>query len=197
MKKILGILIPAMIFLGGCDERNDTISSEQNFAPYKVDEQISLKSVSGDEITIKRTNEGFKLANSDKLLMFDIFATYCEPCKAEAAHLTDLINKNKENMAFVGLITFEEIENHEIIENFMKKYGAYYFIANEKENDRLIAQILNDIKYNHALSIPFKVLLQNGKYANLTDFNEGMRFKKYYLGAVPEGVIENDLQRLK
>ena len=120
MKKILGILISAMIFLGGCDERNDTISSEQNFAPYKVDEQISLKSVSGDEITIKRTNEGFKLANSDKLLMFDIFATYCEPCKAEAAHLTDLINKNKENMAFVGLITFEEIENHEIIENFMK-----------------------------------------------------------------------------
>lgn len=200
MKKFLMSLACLGILFSGCEnsETNENISvvEEQNFRPFELGEKINLKSVTGGEITLERTQKGFKIAGSDKILLIDIFATYCEPCKFEAPILTDFSAKNRENFALVGLITFENVDNEHIIENFIKKYGAYYFIANDEANERIISQILSDISYQHALSIPFKVMYQNGEYVDLTDFNEGQKFKKYYLGAVPAGIIEQDFKRL-
>lgn len=98
----------------------------------------------------------------------------------------------------VGLIYFEDITDAQVIENFTKKFNAYYFIANSKQNERIVGQILSDIDYRHALSIPFKVVLKDGKYQRLTDINEGdERGKPYYLGMVDTDVIKSDIARIK
>lgn len=184
------------------DKNGERIGGESGeevaFMPFKTGERFTLKSVVGGEVTIERTEKGFKLADSDKILMFDIFGTYCQPCRIEAPHLMDFQLKNSADFLMVGLIYFEDITDAQVIENFTKKFNAYYFISNSKQNERIVGQILSDIGYRHALSIPFKVVLKDGKYQRLTDINEGdERGKPYYLGMVDTDVIKSDIARIK
>ena len=200
MKKLLLILLCAfaLVFLG-CDKNENESYSLGEYAPFKDGEEISLKSVSGASVSLVRTDKGFVLKGSDKIVMLDIFGTFCEPCKAEAPHLMDY-QLNHDDFMLIGLITFEQISDKDVIEKFIKPFNAYYFIANEGEkNERLISQVLADIGYDSALSLPFKVVLKGGKYELLSD-NLGERGGKealYYLGAVSSDLVAKDLEKIR
>ena len=200
MKKLLLILLCAfaLVFLG-CDKNESESYSLGEYAPFKDGEEISLKSVSGASVSLVRTAKGFVLKGSDKIVMLDIFGTFCEPCKAEAPHLMDY-QLNHDDFMLIGLITFEQISDKDVIEKFIKPFNAYYFIANEGEkNERLISQVLADIDYDSALSLPFKVVLKGGKYELLSD-NLGERGGKealYYLGAVSSELVAKDLEKIR
>ena len=200
MKKLLLVLLCAfaLVFLG-CSKNESESYSLGEYAPFKDGEEISLKSVSGASISLVRTDKGFVLKNSDKIVMLDIFGTFCEPCKAEAPHLMDY-QLNHDDFMLIGLITFEQISDKDVIEKFIKPFNAYYFIANEGEkNERLISQVLADIDYDSALSLPFKVVLKGGKYELLSD-NLGERGGKealYYLGAVSSELVAKDLEKIR
>ena len=195
MKKFLVFLTFFALFFIGCEDEGQI--TEQK--PYTKGDEIVLKSVNDVSITLVREENGFKLNGSDKIIMFDIFGTFCAPCQSEAAHLMDYQMKNSDDFMLIGLITFENITNKDVIENFIKPYNAYYFIANEKENERLIAQILKDISYKNALSLPFKVVLKDAKYQLLSD-NLGERNgakSPFYLGAVKSEMIASDIAQIK
>ncbi len=200
MKKLLLVLLCAfaLVFLG-CSKNESESYSLGEYAPFKDGEEISLKSVSGASVSLVRTDKGFVLKNSDKIVMLDIFGTFCEPCKAEAPHLMDY-QLNHDDFMLIGLITFEQISDKDVIEKFIKPFNAYYFIANEGEkNERLISQVLADIDYDSALSLPFKVVLKGGKYELLSD-NLGERGGKealYYLGAVSSELVAKDLEKIR
>ena len=200
MKKLLLILLCAfaLVFLG-CSKNESESYSLGEYAPFKDGEEISLKSVSGASVSLVRTDKGFVLKGSDKIVMLDIFGTFCEPCKAEAPHLMDY-QLNHDDFMLIGLITFEQISDKDVIEKFIKPFNAYYFIANEGEkNERLISQVLADIDYDSALSLPFKVVLKGGKYELLSD-NLGERGGKealYYLGAVSSELVAKDLEKIR
>lgn len=200
MKKLLLILLCAfaLVFLG-CNKNESESYSLGEYAPFKDGEEISLKSVSGASVSLVRTAKGFVLKNSDKIVMLDIFGTFCEPCKTEAPHLMDY-QLNHDDFMLIGLITFEQISDKDVIEKFIKPFNAYYFIANEGEkNERLISQVLADIGYDSALSLPFKVVLKDGKYELLSD-NLGERGGKealYYLGAVSSELVAKDLEKIR
>ncbi len=132
-------------------------------------------------------------------ILFDIFATFCPPCKKEAPHLMDFANKNAHAFKLIGLITFEEVADEFVVENFIKQFGAYYFIANSAQNERLIWQILRDIGYNERLQIPFKVVLKGGQYQLLRDNLDNatraagsVRDQKFWLGAITTEQIARD-----
>ena len=200
MKKLLLVLLCAfaLVFLG-CDKNESESYSLGEYAPFKDGEEISLKSVSGASVNLVRTAKGFVLKGSDKIVMLDIFGTFCAPCKAEAPHLMDY-QLNHDDFMLIGLITFEQISDKDVIEKFIKPFNAYYFIANEGEkNERLISQVLADIGYDSALSLPFKVVLKGGKYELLSD-NLGERGGKealYYLGAVSSELVAKDLEKIR
>ena len=200
MKKLLLILLCAfaLVFLG-CDKNESESYSLGEYAPFKDGEEISLKSVSGASVSLVRTAKGFVLKGSDKIVMLDIFGTFCAPCKSEAPHLMDY-QLNHDDFMLIGLITFEQISDKDVIEKFIKPFNAYYFIANEGEkNERLISQVLADIDYDSALSLPFKVVLKGGKYELLSD-NLGERGGKealYYLGAVSSELVAKDLEKIR
>ena len=200
MKKLLLVLLCAfaLVFLG-CSKNESESYSLGEYAPFKDGEEISLKSVSGASVSLVRTDKGFVLKGSDKIVMLDIFGTFCAPCKSEAPHLMDY-QLNHDDFMLIGLITFEQISDKDVIEKFIKPFNAYYFIANEGEkNERLISQVLADIGYDSALSLPFKVVLKGGKYELLSD-NLGERGGKealYYLGAVSSELVAKDLEKIR
>lgn len=198
-------ILKSLIFLGiftfflACENSEQSTLHSSPQRVFKENEIIELKSISQANIKLIRTPRGFKLANSDKIIMFDIFGTYCAPCKKEAPHLMDYQLKNQDKFMIIGLIHFEKISDEAIIENFAKKYNAYYFISNSNQNADIIAQILRDIEYKNALEIPFKVVLKDGVYQMLSD-NLGERGGKkalYYLGEVSTDIIAKDIENFK
>ena len=200
MKKLLLVLLCAfaLVFLG-CSKNESESYSLGEYAPFKDGEEISLKSVSGASVSLVRTDKGFVLKGSDKIVMLDIFGTFCAPCKAEAPHLMDY-QLNHDDFMLIGLITFEQISDKDVIEKFIKPFNAYYFIANEGEkNERLISQVLADIDYDSALSLPFKVVLKGGKYELLSDNlgERGGKEARYYLGAVSSELVAKDLEKIR
>lgn len=199
MNKLILSLMIAIFFIG-CQNKESINDEQETIAKeIKIGEEITLTSVFDSNITIIRTDNGFKLKNSDKIIMFDIFGTFCEPCRAEASNLMDYQLKNSNDMMMIGLIHFENITDKDIVEKFSKKYNAYYFITNSNRNIDIINQILKDIEYKDELQIPFKVVLKDGKYQDLTDnlHKNSTKMKNFYLGYVETSLLQNDLERIK
>ncbi|MSN96674.1 TlpA family protein disulfide reductase [Campylobacter sp. FMV-PI01] len=198
MKKLLLALFLALFLVGCSDDATKDVNQNAN-QEFKEGDKITLKSVTGNDLTIVRTQKGFKIENSDKILMIDIFGTFCVPCQTEAPHLMDFQLKNKDDFTIVGLIEYEEVANDYIIDNFVKKYNAYYFIANSKDNPNkaIINQILKDLNYQHALSLPFKVIYnKDGILEKLTNFSKP-KGEYFYLGTVKTSTLEEDFNRIK
>ena len=201
MKKTIKAILAALacaIFLAGCGE-DETAKAPVKIEGYKTGEEIALKSVFGKDLTLKRVEGGFVIkGEEDKILMFDIFGTFCPPCQKEAPDLTKFQIDNLNDFTIVGLTHFENVTNEYVVENFAKKYNAFYFISNNiKTNDRLSAQILEDIKYERLESVPIKMVLKGGVYQELTDVDSGKFGVKYYLGGIRLDAMTKDYERIK
>ena len=201
MKKTIRAIFAALvcaIFLAGCGE-DETAKAPAKIEGYKTGEEIALKSVFGKDLTLKRVEGGFVIkGDEDKILMFDIFGTFCPPCQKEAPDLTKFQIDNLNDFTIVGLTHFENVTNEYVVENFAQKYNAFYFISNDaKINDRLAAQILEDIKYERLESVPIKMVLKGGVYQELTDVDSGKPGVKYYLGGIRLDAMTKDYERIK
>ena len=201
MKKTIKAIFAALacaIFLAGCGE-DETAKAPVKIEGYKTGEEIALKSVFGKELTLKRVEGGFVIkGDEDKILMFDIFGTFCPPCQKEAPDLTKFQIDNLNDFTIVALTHFENVTNEYVVENFAQKYNAFYFISNDaKINDRLAAQILEDIKYERLESVPIKMVLKGGVYQELTDVDSGKFGVKYYLGGIRLDAMTKDYERIK
>lgn len=194
MKKIFLASIIFAVFVGCSSEE---VVNDLAFEEFKLGEKVSLTSISGQNITLVRTQRGFVIENDeDKALMMDFFGTFCSPCKEEAPHLTQLWQKNADNFTLIGLTHFEDVRDDEVAA-FAKNYGAFYFLSNEKAvNARIIAQVLKDINYQNMEQLPFKVLLKDGEYQSVQDFWTKKASVNFYLGKVPTSLMQEDLDRI-
>lgn len=191
--RVIVSLVLVFIFVGcGVEEG----SAEK--PTYKNDDKIELTSVVGSKITLLRKNGGFVLEGDEsKILILDIFGTFCQPCQIEAPNLMNFQLKNDKDVLLIGFTYFESVSNQYVIDNFSSKYNAYYFIVNSPDNEKMVNTITKDIKYNKSLQVPFKVVLKDGQYQKLTDLYEGNPENKFYIGAVGTEVIEQDIKKMK
>lgn len=193
--KIKFLFLSALLILGvfsGCSE--EKVVNDFEFKEFEEGEQITLQSVMDKQLVLVRQKGGFVILNDEKkVLMVDIFGTFCAPCKEEAPHLTQLWRKNADKFTLIGLTHFESVSDDEV-RNFANNYGAFYFISNQKQNERLVKQILKDINYQNMEQLPFKVVLKNGVYQSVQDFWSKGEKVKFYLGKVPTSLMEEDLR---
>lgn len=197
MKKRIQLAFAFFItfFILGCSNGQE-IQNDFMFEAYKEGDKIVLNSVNGGSKTLVRTDKGFEVeGEKNKIVMFDFFGTFCDPCKEEALNLSKLWQNNSQKLIIIGLTHFEKVSDEEV-KKFADDYGAYYFLSNSNQNDRLIAQMLQDINYQSMEQLPFKVVLKNGNYQQLTDYwNEGNK-TNFYLGKIPTTIIQEDLDRI-
>lgn len=192
-KYALLILLLLGYFISACSNNEEKIQNDFLFKEYNQGDKIVLNSVNGGSKTLIRTQKGFIIeGDENKVLMFDFFGTFCAPCKEEALELSTLWKNNTKQFFIIGLTHFEDVSDAEV-KKFADDYGAYYFLSNSNENSRIIAQILKDINYQSMEQLPFKVVLKNGIYQELTDYwNEGKK-TYFYLGKVPTSLMQQDL----
>ncbi|MEA2099213.1 MAG: TlpA disulfide reductase family protein [Campylobacterota bacterium] len=179
-KSILPILFSLTLLFQGCND-NKKVVQEAN-SMVSANEYI-LTSLDNKQFTVKKGDNGFSINElNGKIIIFDIFATWCPPCRAAASHLSSLQKKYKDDLVIIG-ITIEENITNEKLEMFKKQYNANYTIVNSAQNRVLVNQIANQLELGNRFPIPIMALYKDGKYIN------------HYVGAIQEEFIDSDIKK--
>ena len=196
MKKLISLIavMTSLLFLGCGSESSNVPTVKET---YKEGDKVELKSVSGAKMTLVRKSNGFVIEEDEgKIILIDIFGTFCAPCQEEAPSLMDFQLQNSDDVMLIGLNFLEEVSDEYVVENFASRYNAYYFISNSPKNKKLVATILQDIAYKSALQVPFKVVLKDGAYQKVTDIYTNNPENKFYIGKVGLDIIQKDIDKL-
>lgn len=108
------LLIPLLsltLLFQGCGEESseEAMVSTANF---------TLMDTQGKSYNVEKKGTNFTLdAGEDKVVLFDIFATWCPPCQAEVKHLGNLQKKYGEDLIIMG-ITIEEDKSNADLDAF-------------------------------------------------------------------------------
>ena len=171
----LSIVLP-LLFLG-CSSDSD---EEKGMVASST---FHLVDTNGVDYNVTKEGLNFYVKGHDgKVVMFDIFATWCPPCRAEAPNLSHLQKKYSDEFLILGVTIEDGIANADL-DAFKEKYGAEYAIVNSEDNEKLYRAIASATKAGQRFPIPFMVMYKDGQYIT------------HYVGQTPEEMIESDIKK--
>ncbi len=180
-KSIFSILFTFVLFFQGCNEKKSSQTQEIN--DMISTKEYVLTDLNAAQYKIKRISDGFTLENATtKVIIFDIFATWCPPCQASASHLSSLQKKYKNDLVIIGVTIEDDISNAKLQE-FSKNYDATYTLVNSPQNRELVDAIAASLKLGDRFPIPLMAMYKDGKLVN------------HYVGAVLEEFVESDIKK--
>jgi thiol-disulfide isomerase/thioredoxin len=167
-------LLTITFLFTGCGEK----SGEESMVSTAT---FNLLDTEGKSYNVEKRGANFALdAGKDKVVLFDIFATWCPPCRAEVKHLGNLQKKYGDDLIIMGITIEDDVSNDEL-EKFKQKYGGEYRISNKGQNQDLSRTIASTIGVGQQFPIPLMVMYKNGQYVT------------HYEGATPEEMIDSDI----
>lgn len=177
-KALLSLSIIFPLLFVGCSS-----DSGEDGSDMVATNTFHLTDTNGADYNVTKSGLNFTVKGHEgKVVMFDIFATWCPPCRAEAPNLTHLQKKYRNEFLILGVTIEDGIKNSEL-EAFKEKYGADYAIVNSKENERLYRAIASATKVGQRFPIPLMVMYKDGQYIT------------HYVGQTPEEMIESDIKK--
>ena len=181
-KSIFLVLITITILLQGCGEKTDDSNTAAN-AMLSTNEYILTATDGTTQYVVKKEKNGFVVENAKgKVIIFDIFATWCPPCQAGATHLASLQKKFKDDLIILGITIEDGISNADL-EDFKRKFNAQYEMVNSNQNRRLINQLATVLKLGDRFPIPIMAMYRDGQLIN------------HYIGEVQEEFVESDIKK--
>ena len=179
------MFLSALIFQGcSSSEKQDSQVEEANSMVSKPSQnEYILTSTDAKQYIVKKEADGFTLEGAQgKVIIIDIFATWCPPCKAAASHLSSLQEKYKDELVVIG-VTIEDNIANEKLEDFKKRHNANYVLVNSTTNRRLVNDVATALKVGDRFPIHLLALYKDGKLIN------------HYIGAVEEEFIASDIKK--
>jgi thiol-disulfide isomerase/thioredoxin len=106
-------LVSIALLFNGCDKK----SSEESLVSTAT---FNLLDTNGKSYVVEKRGTNFTLdEGKDKVVLFDIFATWCPPCRAEVRHLGNLQKKYGDDLIVMGITIEDDVSNHDL-ETFKK-----------------------------------------------------------------------------
>lgn len=178
-KYILVISVISVILFQGCSGNEDKTSSANEMIAAK---EYVLTGLDKKQYIVKKDGKGFRLDGADgKIVIFDIFATWCPPCRAAASHLSSLQEKYKDDLIIIGITIEDKIADAKLQE-FADTYGAKYILVNSDQNRRLVNELVLELELGERFPIPTMAMYKDAKLIN------------YYVGATEEEFIDSDIR---
>jgi len=176
--KNLLISLSTIFILGACSD-----SSQNELNSLVSQSTYELKDLKGVNYKVIKEGKNFKVEGlEEKVIIFDIFATWCPPCRAAAPSLSALQDKYTNEVKIIGLL-IEEDKSNDYVQRFVDTYKAHYSISNAADNHNLARSVAATTDVGQGFPIPLMVMFYKGKYIN------------HYIGAVPEEMIEMDIKK--
>lgn len=174
--------LTTLLLLSGCSDSKK--HSQKDAEALIAKTGYTLKGIDGSSYEITKAGTDFSIKGAaEPVVVYDIYATWCPPCRAEAPHLSSLQKKFAGKIKIIG-ISIEEGKDNAYFERFAKDIGITYTLVNSADNQRLSRAIAGAIGIGQDFPIPLMVVYKNG------------HFVKYYSGLVPEEMLESDLKQL-
>ena len=182
-KHIIFISVILAILFQGCSENKEKKSNTNSVNEMVSKNEYILSAVTDNkQYIVQKEGSGFVLKGAeDKIVIFDIFATWCPPCRAAAKHLSSLQNKYKDDLIVIGITIEDNIDNSKLQE-FAKTYEANYTLVNSNQNRRLSDAIVKELNLGERYPIPTMAMYKNAKLIN------------HYVGATEEEFIDSDIK---
>jgi len=174
--KSLTLALSITLLFGACSDsgENESLLSTSSY------ELLDLKQT---KYNVLKTGVDFKVEGlEDKVIIFDIFATWCPPCRAAAPNLSSLQKTYEDKVKVIGVL-IEEEKTNAYVQRFVDTYGAEYSISNSEDNKALSRALASATGIGQGFPIPLMVMYYKGKYIN------------HYIGVVPEEMVESDIKR--
>ncbi|WP_345973203.1 TlpA disulfide reductase family protein [Sulfurimonas diazotrophicus] len=172
----------ALLMLGGCSDSKDAQSGDADALIAKT--VYTLNDINGSAYEVTKSGADFRISGvPEPVVVYDIFATWCPPCRAEAPHLSSLQKKLAGKIKIIG-VTIEEGNDNAYYRRFAEDIGIEYSLVNSPDNQKFSRAVAGAIGVGQDFPIPLMVVYKNG------------RFVKYYSGLVPEEMLESDLKAL-
>ena len=153
MKKLALLILSIFVLFTGCDNKieidESLVANTAKNKPFEkefVSKTFKLTTLKDKTIELTTTDDGinFKDYKNKKVILLNVFATWCPPCIKEIPTLLELKDKYKDDFEIISVL-FEKDKTKEEILEFVKKYKINYPITMGEENFRL-AKDLNDIQ---------------------------------------------------
>lgn len=182
-KHVLLISVIAALFVGCSDNK----SAKEEKSAAQINDMVAkkeyrLSGIDQKEYVIKKDGNGFVLVGAEgKILILDIFATWCPPCRAAAKHLSSLQEKYKNELVIIGITIEDDIDNSKLLE-FAQTYNASYTLVNSNQNRRLANEVVKELELGERFPIPTMAMYKDAKLVN------------FYVGATEEEFIESDIK---
>lgn len=166
---ILSVLVAALA-LAGCDS-----ASSSKSAP------ASPQAAGPEPVVVSNVPQGLEQFRG-KVVVLDLWATWCGPCKAEIPGFIRLQNKYRDQGLEVIGVSLDPITrggNMQLVSNFVRSNAINYTIW-----------LVND-----AAALSQYQVIRNGIPTTYLLDRQG-RIAKQYVGAQPEVTFENDIKSL-
>jgi len=186
-KSILPITLAIMLLSQGCNSDNND-KSDQNSKIEQANSMISkneyiLTTLNKIEYIVTKETDGFKLKDAEgKIIIYDIFATWCPPCRNAASHLTSLQKKYKDDLIIIGISIEDKISDEKLLD-FRNQNNANYALSNSEQNRRLADEIVNSLGLGDRYPIPLMAMYKDGKLIN------------HFVGMTQEEFIDSEIKK--
>ncbi len=180
LKRALLLSVISLFVLSGCSDTKEESTKKINNMVAKSD--FELKSLNNELFTVKKKADNFILEGAQgKVVLFNIFGTWCPPCRAEAPHLARLQEKYSDTFKVIAIPIDPDVSNEEL-KAWKEQYGANYSIVNSKNNKPLANAMASSVKAGQSFPIPLMLMFKDGEYVT------------HYVGAIPQEMIESDIK---
>ena len=183
IKLFSSICIATFLLLTGCNSKEKRESTKTTHKS-QTDNRFNLQPIDSNEtVVLKKGKDGLTLLNEPKrLLLIDIFATWCPPCRAEAEVLSNIQKKFPKQVKIIG-VTIENSIEYEKLATFAHTYNAHYTLVTSSANEKVIDKVSSDINIGSRFPIPLMVIYKDGKVY------------RHYEGATEEEFIVSDIKQ--
>lgn len=182
-RSIFIMLLAVAVVFQACGDKEKSEQNETANSMISTNEYVLAATDGTTQYVIKKEATGFTLENAEgKVIILDIFATWCPPCQAGATHLTSLQKKYKDDLIVIGVTIEDDISNADL-ESFKTNYNADYIIVNSTQNRLLVNEVATALELGNRFPIPIMAMYKDGKYIN------------HYIGEVHEEFVESDIKR--
>ena len=176
MKIFLSLLLSMFLFTA-CEKDESATASTGTVHNF------TLTDTKGIDYVIKKVGETITVKGHEgKVIIFDIFATWCPGCKVVAPHLSNLQAKYKKDLLVIG-ITIERNISNEKLDAFSAEHNAHYPISNVEENMMFAQRLAYDMKQPRSFPIPLVIM-----------YGSNTKYFTHYIGPAAEEMMDRDIR---
>jgi len=183
MFKNILLLLSLLLLFSACSDTQDNEQIVEEANSMVASNVFMMRDIQGKEYEITKIADEYTVKGyENRVVIYDIFATWCPPCRAIAPYLAKFAKEFKDDVLVLG-ITIEEGKSNGDLMEYADAHDAHYPILNSAQNRTLANALASSVHIGSGFPIPLIIIYKNGRYFT------------HYAGAVPPEMIHADIKK--